>query len=62
MNKLGDPFFLIAGCLIGALVLHISNTYFGSTPNAVTQTLKHECELNIPRNQICIMQFVPEKK
>ena len=55
-------FSFILGGFFGAGIVAISNTYFGSTPNSVTQTLKHECELNIPRNQSCVMQFVPEKK
>ena len=55
-------FSFILGGFVGAGIVAISNTYFGSTPNSVTQTLKHECELNIPRNQNCVMQFVPEKK
>lgn len=55
-------FSFILGGFFGAGIVGISNTYFGSTPNTVTQTLKHECELNIPRNQNCVMQFVPEKK
>lgn len=48
-------FSFLLGGLIGAGFVAISNTYFGSTPNSVTQTLKHECELNIPRNQNCVM-------
>ena len=55
-------FSFILGGFVGAGIVGISNTYFGSTPLSVTQTLKHECELNIPRNQNCVMQFVPEKK
>ena len=55
-------FSFVLGGLIGAWIVAISNNYFGSTPNSVTQTLKHECELNIPRNQSCVMQFIPEKK
>lgn len=55
-------FSFVLGGFIGAGIVAISNTYFGYTPNSVTQTLKHECELNIPRNQSCVMQFVPEKK
>lgn len=55
-------FSFVLGGLIGAGIVAISYDYFGPTPNSVTQNLKHECELNIPRNQNCIMQFVPEKK
>lgn len=55
-------FSFVLGGFIGAGIVAISNNYFGPTPLSVIQTLKHECELNIPRNQNCIMQFVPEKK
>lgn len=55
-------FSFMLGGLIGAGIVAISYDYFGPTPNSVTQTLKHECELNIPRNQSCVMQFVPEKR
>lgn len=55
-------FSFVVGGFIGAGIVAISTNYFGPTPNSVTQTLKHECELNIPRNQNCVMQFVPEKK
>ncbi len=55
-------FSFILGGFIGTGIVAISNTYFGPTPNSVIKTLKYECELNIPRNQNCVMQFVPEKK
>lgn len=62
MYKELSLFSFMLGGLIGAGIVAISNTYFGSIPISVTQTLKHECELNIPRNQSCVIQFVPEKK
>ena len=62
MYKENAFFSFMLGGLIGAGIVAFSYDYFGPTPNSVTQTLKHECELNIPRNQNCVMQFVPEKK
>lgn len=37
-------------------------THIGENSKAKVDSRKAECELNIPRNQTCIMQFIPEGK
>lgn len=52
------PEFVI-GLVLGAFLMGLL-TYWTVT-SELTQK-RDECELNIPRNQNCIMQFVPEVK
>lgn len=47
------------GLVIGAFIMGMIS--YWTTTREVKQK-RTECELNIPRNQNCIMQFVPEKK
>lgn len=55
-------FALFVGFAFGLLTMGMLMTHIGPNSKAKVDTLKHECELNIPRNQNCVMQFVPEKK
>lgn len=51
-----------AGLVAGLLTMGVAMTHIGPNSRAKVDSLKAECELNIPRNQNCVMQFVPEKK
>ena len=59
-----DMYFqvFVAGAIAGMLVMGICMTHIGPNSKAKVDSRKAECELNIPRNQNCVMQFVPEKK
>lgn len=50
-----------AGGVIGAFLMGLLMTHVGPNSKAKIDSAKAECELNIPRNQNCVMQFVPEK-
>lgn len=50
------------GALIGAVVMGLLMTFVGEVPMREVNTAKEQCELNIPRNQNCVMQFIPELK
>lgn len=50
------------GAVAGMFFMGLAMTHIGPTSKAKVDSLKAECELNIPRNQSCVMQFVPEKK
>lgn len=54
-------FAFIAGVVIGLFAMGLLMTHVGPNSKAKIDTRKAECELNIPRNQNCVMQFVPEK-
>lgn len=53
---------ILIGFVIGALTIGVGMTHIGPVSRAKVDAAKEKCELNIPRNQSCIMQFVPEKK
>lgn len=50
-----------AGGVIGAFLMGLLMSHAGPNSKAKIDSAKAECELNIPRNQNCVMQFVPEK-
>lgn len=50
---------LVLGFFLGVLSACLLS-YFTSTREIKNKRI--ECELNIPRNQNCVMQFVPEIK
>lgn len=50
-----------AGVVIGLFIMGLLMTHAGPNSKAKIDSAKAECELNIPRNQNCVMQFVPEK-
>lgn len=50
------------GFVVGAFVMGTILTHTGPNSRAKIDERKAECELNIPRNQNCVMQFVPEQK
>lgn len=50
-----------AGVVIGLFIMGLIMTHAGPNSKAKIDSAKAECELNIPRNQNCVMQFVPEK-
>lgn len=50
-----------AGVVIGLFIMGLLMTHTGPNSKAKIDSAKAECELNIPRNQNCVMQFVPEK-
>lgn len=52
------PVFLM-GFVLGAFLMGLLT--FWLVTKEVSQK-RDECELNIPRNQNCVMQFVPEVK
>lgn len=51
-----------SGLIIGLVCMGMAMTHIGPNSKAKVDSRKAECELNIPRNQNCVMQFVPEKK
>lgn len=55
-------FIFIVGGVIGIFIMGMVMTHVGPNSKAKVDSRKAECELNIPRNQNCVMQFVPEKK
>lgn len=57
-----DCFFAFgAGSVIGGIIIGLLMSHVGPNSKAKIDARKAECELNIPRNQNCVMQFVPEK-
>lgn len=54
-------FIFAVGVVAGLFIKGLLMTHIGPNSKAKVDTLKAECELNIPRNQNCVMQFVPEK-
>lgn len=52
----------VVGFIFGLVVMGVLMTFVGSTSQYKVNGLRDKCELNIPRNQSCVMQFVPEKK
>ena len=54
-------FAFVAGGVLGVIIMGLLMSYVGPNSKDKVDTRKAECELNIPRNQNCIMQFVPEK-
>lgn len=55
-------FIMCIGFVFGMFSMGILMTYVGNPSKEDVKKAKAECELNIPRNQNCIMQFVPELK
>lgn len=55
-------FAFIVGFTFGLFTMGQLMTHIGPNSKAKVDARKAECELNIPRNQNCVMQFVPEKK
>lgn len=53
---------LVGGFVIGLFTMGMLMTHIGPNSKAKIDSRKAECELNIPRSQSCVMQFVPEKK
>lgn len=51
----------LMGATIGVAIMGLLMTHAGPNSKAKIDSAKAECELNIPRNQNCVMQFVPEK-
>lgn len=51
----------LIGTTIGVVIMGLITTHAGPNSKAKVDARKAECELNIPRNQNCVMQFVPEK-
>lgn len=64
MNEAHTVSFLggaLMGATIGVAIMGLLMTHAGPNSKAKVDARKAECELNIPRNQNCVMQFVPEK-
>lgn len=59
--KEGFFFTFLVGGVIGVFIMGLVMTHYGPNSKAKVDARKAECELNIPRNQNCVMQFVPEK-
>lgn len=60
--KSETKFAFFVGAVAGMFFMGLGMTHIGPNSKAKVDSLKAECELNIPRNQSCIMQFIPEKK
>ncbi|UZN24447.1 hypothetical protein [Klebsiella phage pKP-BM327-1.1] len=57
-----DCFFaFVAGGVLGVIIMGLLMSYVGPNSKDKVDARKAECELNIPRNQNCVMQFIPEK-
>ena len=48
---------LSVGALLGAATITTSSPYID-----LALELRKECQADLPRNQFCIMQYVPEEK
>ena len=60
MNKNPDwQQILGIGLVLGAYIMGMI-CYWTTTREVIQK--RDECELNIPRNQNCVMKFVPENK
>lgn len=58
-----DCFFaFVAGGVLGVIIMGLLMSYVGPNSKDKVDARKAECELNIPRSQQCVMQFVPETK
>jgi len=53
-------FTFLLGVFIGILILGLSLKYLPENSLNRIQDLKTKCELNIPRSQKCVMEFVPQ--
>ena len=60
--KTGEVAALVFGFILGIFTMGVLMSHVGPNSKAKVDARKAECELNIPRNQNCVMQFVPEKK
>lgn len=52
----------IVGFIFGLCVMGLLTRYIGTNPQIETINKREACELNIPRNQHCVMQFIPAIK
>jgi uncharacterized membrane-anchored protein YhcB (DUF1043 family) len=57
-----NRFALFVGLVIGMIVMGSLLRWVPENSQSKVEKLKTQCELNIPRNQKCIMQFVPGVK
>lgn len=55
-------FVLLIGVVMGVFIMGATKEFIGPNSGSKIKTLQSEYELNLPRNQECVMQFVPEKK
>lgn len=56
----------LAGALLGAFVgftaMGLIKMFIGPESISERKNLRAECEINLPRNQNCVLQYVPEGK
>ena len=51
---------IFAGYLLGVVLMTSLLTYIPGTVIFEHNSLKEKCEQTLPRNQSCVMQFVPQ--
>lgn len=52
----------VVGMFLGIFFMGILMIFVGEPSKREVTLAKEACEQNIPRNQTCILNFVPEKK
>jgi len=62
MDSENTLFAMLISFIIGAVLMGLFLGNVGVFAIFKAEKLRDACELNIPRNQHCIMQFVPESK
>ena len=51
---------LSIGIIIGMFAMGIMMAQIGPNSSAKVADRKAACEINLPRSQVCVMQFVPK--
>lgn len=55
-------FVLIVGAVIGAMIMGCLTTWVGPFARADLEAARNACEKSLPRDQYCVVQYVPEKE
>lgn len=51
---------LAIGVILGMFTMGLMVAQIGPNSSSKVADRKAACEINLPRNQVCVMQFVPE--
>lgn len=52
--------YLAIGFVVGAFAMGVFISNVGPDSSIKIETRKAACEINLPRSQVCVMQFVPK--
>lgn len=53
---------LIVGFVLGLFVMGMAKTYFGDYATSKLIAAREQCEKSLPRDQICVINYIPEKE